>query len=325
MALQKKNGAAVATAPAGNGVNFGDLGVYTSGGGLPEGNYALEFQTCMYQAKDQQGVAKGPSRLGVMITAHSLTDGKAEPREQFYSMGSKAAESFSPDPDTGKGLVPNAGGPGGSLNKSTNWAVFLEHLYSSGLPNGIFTNDLSVLDGVHVHMANIPEPEERKGFQSKLDEVEAEPRKNKTIAVITEILEGGAPWEGGGGIPVKGAPVNGSGRAPAKSAPAAKAASAPKAATAKPTPPPAQATELSEEDLMQAALEGAASVFEKNTDGCMTLVLRTGTYQHVNKAYGEEVGTAVIDTFFGNDDAINSVVGQLGYTVSGKKVVAASA
>ena len=71
-------------------VNIGDLGTFVAGGGLPEGQYALEFEVQNYQAKKADGSTAGPSRLGVMVTAHSLTDPSAEPRNQFYSMGTKA-------------------------------------------------------------------------------------------------------------------------------------------------------------------------------------------------------------------------------------------
>lgn len=304
-------------------VNFGDLGFYVHGGGLPEGNYALEFQVQMYQAKKQSGETAGPSRLGVMMTAYSLTNPAAEPRTQFYSMGSKAHESFAPNPDTGKGLVPVAGGSGAStLNMSTNWAFFLKSMYDCGLPQGVFTNDLTVLDGVHAHVHNVPEPEERKGFvQSKTSEVESEPRKNQTIAIVSEILENGSPWEGGGGIPEKevtaAAPKPAANmKAPAKTAPKIAPKVAPKA------PPAPPSGEMSEEELMDAAVQGVTSVLEKNPDGCGKLVLRTGTFKAIQASAGDDAAQAVLDTFFGSDEALNSVLSQLGYTVSGAKIVA---
>jgi hypothetical protein len=95
-------------APPVEGVNFGQLAQYAGGFTLPEGDYALEFNVIMHQATDKNGVAKGDARLGVMIDAHPLAGG--EVFQQFMSMGSKAAQSFAPNPDTGKGVVAIPGG-----------------------------------------------------------------------------------------------------------------------------------------------------------------------------------------------------------------------
>src|SRR5512140_2727496 len=123
MAVKQQQVAAI------GGVNFGDLGMYVAGGGLPEGDYALEFGVQMYQAENQQGVKQGPPRLGVMVIAHSLTDPAARgenAKHQFYSMGSNADKTFAPNPETGKGLVLVPGAAGSTLNNSTNWSLFLK-------------------------------------------------------------------------------------------------------------------------------------------------------------------------------------------------------
>jgi hypothetical protein len=97
-------------------------------------------------------------------------------------------------------------------------------MYDCGLPEGIFTNDLSVLDGIHVHTQNILEPEDRKGFGSQTGEV-AEERRSGLVPVVTEIKEDGKPWEGTGGIPEAAAtpaPVKAGPKAVVKPAVAAK-------------------------------------------------------------------------------------------------------
>lgn len=315
MALVKKPLASAAPE-----INFGDYGFYVAGGGMPEGNYALEFMTQMFQATNQTtGVAKGPARLGVMVKAHPLDGG--EPRNQFYSMGSKSHESFQPNPDTGKGLVAVPDGPGASnLNNSTNWAYFLKSLYDSGMPQGIFRNDLSVLDGIHVHLHSIPEPEDRKGFQnSKTSEVDGEPRKAGTISVVSEILEGGAPWEGGGGIPDPAAA-----KAPVAKAGAVKpvAKVAPKVAAK--AAPVAVATEgLTEEELLDLATQGLTTVLEASPDGIGTLLARTGVFKAIKAAADDETASAVLAAHFATDEAMGEVAAALGYKVAGKKIVPA--
>ena len=166
MALRKTT-APVATP----GVNFGSLDMYVAGGGLPEGKYVwANLDVRMHQSTDRQtGVNKGAPRLGVMITLLPLENPVEEAmREQFYSFGSTADKSFAPNKE-GTGIVPVPGGPGTTLNNSTNWAYLLKSMYgSAGLPEGIFVNDVSTLIGTHVHMTNVPEPEERgKGFVNK--------------------------------------------------------------------------------------------------------------------------------------------------------------
>jgi hypothetical protein len=293
------------------GVAFGDLDLYTSGGGLPEGDYVWKDLTVqMYQGTDKQGVSKGPSRLGVMITLVPLDGG--EERVQFYSMGSKAHESFQPNPETGKGVIPVPGGPASTFNNSTNWALLLKSLTDSGLPKGIFTDNCSVLEGIHVHMHHIAEPAGRAGFQSQTGEAAAD-RKPGTIAVVSEIKDDGKPWEGTGGIP-EAAPAKANGNA----APVKTVAKAP----VKTAPAPAEPEEAGDDSIQAAAEAGAAVVLGKNEAGCAKLILRTGTFKAVNEAHGQEMATAVINTYFSSDAKLNELLGPLGFAVKGSQVVA---
>lgn len=329
-----------------DGINFGSLSIYVAGGGLPEGDYALEFAVRMYQATNQQGVTRGPERLGVMVTAHSLTDPNAEPRDQFYSMGRNAHLSFAPNPDTGKGLVPVPGGAGTTLNNSTNWHFFLKSLYDCGLPDGVFVNDLSVLDGVWVHITNVPEPEERKGFGGAQTGEVAEERRAGTIGVVSEILQGGAPWDGGGGFETAPAPAPAARRAaPARAGalattarpaaraaapaarPAARAAApaarpvARRAAAPPPEPEPVEG-EVSDDDIIAAAVSGIEAVLSDptNAKGISRLKLRTGAFKAISESQGDDMAQAVQEMIFVPDDQLNAVLGELGYQLKGTNI-----
>jgi len=285
------------------GVNFGGLDMYAAGGGLPEGDYQLEFGTQMYQAKKQDGTIMGDARLGVMVTCSALdgNDPESGPRTQFYSMGKNAHKSFQPNPQTGKGLVAVPGGGAHTLNNSTNWAIFLKSLYDSGLPEGIFTNDLGVLDGIKVHMQSQPEPVERKQMRGRTGEAaQEEPMGSGMIAVVTEIKDDGKPWEAAGPTQKK-VQTGLVGKIAAKAA----------------KPVPAQANEegVDEDAVRAAAVAGITAVLENEPNGTSKLKLRTGTFKAVSEAYDGDVATAVLETFFGNDEALNSVLGDLGYAV----------
>lgn len=309
MALKK-------TAPVSAGVNFGSLDMYVAGGGLPEGDYVMADLTAqMFQAKNKTtGVTKGEARLGVMITFLPMSDPTEEnKREQFYSLGGAADKSFAPNPETGKGIVPIPGGAGTTLNNQSNWAFFLKSLYDCGLPEGVFSNDLTVLEGTHVHIMNMPEPEERKGFQNRAQtgEAAAEPRQSNSIAVVSEIKDDGKPWEGTGGIP----------DGPATPAPKAAAKlGAAKVTTIKKSVAPPPADEAGDEDVQTAAINGISAVLEKSPSGIGKLLLRTGTFNAVKSAHSEDMASAVIDTFFGDDATLNSILGSVGYAIAGALV-----
>ncbi|MBU6231692.1 hypothetical protein KGP36_03405 [Patescibacteria group bacterium] len=302
---------AVKKQAAGSGFNLGDLSGYSSGGVLPEGDYVWKDLTVqMFQGTKTDGSPAGPARLGVMITMAPL--GGGEDINQFYSFGSKAHESWAPNPDTGKGIVPVPGGPGTPPNASTNWAVLVKSLQDSGLPNGVLSDDLSVLEGMWVHMANVPEPEGRKAFISKTGESAVED-KPRTIAVVSEIKDDGKPWEGTGGIP-EAAPApkvkpNGSAK------PAATATLAQRA-----TAPATPASAGTDDGVEEAALAGISTVLEKSPT-CLKLQLRTGTFKAVKEAVSQEMAQKVINTYFSSDAQLSALLEQLGSTLKGQQVV----
>lgn len=303
-------------------VNFGDMSMYTAGVMIAEGNYACTFTVQMEPETDNYK-PKVP-RIGVMLEAHSLTD-PAEVRTKFLAWGKKAHEIFAPNPDTGKGVVLRAGVQGGgTIPSQSNWGVFLKSLYDSGLPIGIFTNDLSTIDGIHVHLANIPESDERKGMKNKkalTSEVEEEPKFDgpSTTLAVTEILEGGAPWEGGGGIPEVAAKPNGK-----PSGTNGKAGAVVTKTPIKAKAAPTAAAEVSEEDIMAAAINGVTAVLEKNPNGVGKMILKMGTFKAVTASDGDALAQAV-QSFISDDAALGSVVEQLGYMVEGLKIVPAPA
>lgn len=289
-------------------INFGDLegGLYAGGFTLAEGDYVwTDLTVVMHEGFGDKKLAP---RLGVMITMVELANAKGEEKKQFYSLGSKADQSFAPDPNTGKGIVAIPGGPSATINDKTNWAVLLKSLSDSGLPRGTFTGDCSVLEGMHVHMMNVPEPAERAGFQSTTGDVQAD-RKPGQIAIVSEIKDDGKPWEGTGGLPTAGK----------------KTATKP---TTKPTlvkkkePEPEPEVEAAEvdEDIKAAALGAVAVILEKNQKGMPKASLKTGAIKAIKAEHGDDVMQVIAEMFFATDDALESLLSEVGYTVKGPMV-----
>lgn len=312
-----------AKAPAPAEINFGDLSMYVAGGAIPEGDYILmDFTVQMYQAPPNQttGKSSGPARLGVMVTMLPLGGPyeDKDQKQQFYSLGTKAHESFAPNPETGKSLVAVPGGPAHTFIDSTNWAIFLKSLRDSGLPEGIFTNDVSTLDGIWVHIASVPEPASRAGMTSNTGEAAGE-RKIGTISVVTEIKDDGKPWENGGGVP-EAAPATPAPKAGVKAAIARPAIAGKPMIRTAPTPAAAPAAPEGDEATLTAAQAGASAVLESRPTGCTKLMLRTGTFKAVKDANDADVANAVIEAYFGSDAALNGLLGDLGYKVVGSEV-----
>jgi hypothetical protein len=299
------------TPAAAAGPNFGDTSFYSGGFLLPPGKYAMEHNLVLHAFTDKNGQTKGDPRLGVMLNAFPLDGG--DPIQQFISMGSKAHLSFVPN-ETGKGLVAVPGGPG-QLNNKANWFYYLESMYNTGLPQGIFTNDLSVIDGIWVVTDNIPEPEERKGFAStgEVEQANSGPRK---MPVVTEIIDGGKPWDGGGGFPEAGKPV-----AAAASTPMARPAARP--AAARTAPVAAAPAAVDGDATYTAAVNGIAFVLSKaqNAKGMPKLMLKTGTFKAVTDAESGAMAQSVADTFFGADEtALANILDELGFSVNGVRI-----
>lgn len=301
------------------GVGFGDLGFYSSGFQLPEGDYAMEHEVRVHAYTKQDG-SRGQEMLGVLLKAYPLAGG--DPVEQFLSMGRKAMLSFMPDAETGKKLVAIPGGPSGSLAGMTNWNLYLKSLYDCGLPAGLFTNDISVLDGIWVHTQNVPEPEGRKSLGAQTGEVAQEAQRGPQMTlVVTEIKDDGKPWENGGGVPEVEA------EAPAPKAvvkPGPKAMVKPvvaKSVTKKAAPVVEEPA--GDEETLTVATEAAQVLLEKNPNGMLRLGFRTTLFSAVKKTHGDEMADAVISTFLEDEEQLNGLVGQFGYSVQGNKIAPA--
>lgn len=303
MALPKKT-----APPATSGVDFGSLdsALYSGGFQLPPGKYAMEHNIILHAPTSKTG-ERYAERLGVMLTAYPLSGG-GEPFEQFLSMGTKANLSFLPNA-TGKGLEPVPGGPG-NMPKYTNWDTYRESLYNAGLPVGIFSNDISVLDGVRVVTDLVPEPEGRKGFADQ-SEVKEERRGSGKSVVVIEILDDGKPWEGTGGLPTETAPKPAASvtRMPARTAPVA----------AKPAAAQA-AAELDEETIKTAAINGITAVLEKPqyAKGVGKLILKTQAFKAIKESEGDNVAQVVQTMIFSSDDDLGALLGEMGYTLTDK-------
>lgn len=330
MALTRRGPARTAAPAVGGGsVNFGDDGFYSGGLGLPEGDYACTFHTAMFQPTKQNGQPVGPAFLSVMLTAYPMKNGEfvGEPSEHPLGCGRQSHLSFVPSAD-GKGFDAVAGGSSIGMNDLTNWSLFRKSLRDCGLPVGILQSNLGVLDGIWVHTQNIAEPEERKALRSATGEAamaggEQQSNRPRTCPVVTEIKEGGKPWEGTGGLPEE------NGAAGSATAAMPKTAAAPVsrgAATRRIAPAPVQqqaaSSEITEEDIRQAAMQAMTDHLVKpaNNQGCTRVSLRTGTFQGVNAKYGDDMAQAVMEVVFANDDGLNAVLAELGYFVAGDSV-----
>lgn len=315
-----------AAAPVVEGVDFlsRNSPLYTGSFVLPAGDWAVWFDLILQQPKE--GGRFNNPRLGVRLSCINLDKPNPEaPVEQFLSMGSKAHESFMPSED-GKSLVPIVGGPGTLTNKS-NWNLFRDSLYNAGLDDGIMTNDFSLLDGIWLTTGQEAEPEERKGFGGSETGEVAQSGGNKgngKIPVVIAIIEGGKPWEGGGGLPAEAAaPAKPAARPGVKAAaPAAKPAPAARPASTR-APVAAPAADAGDEDAVTAAAVNAVGVIladEKYTNGVPKLILKTGVFKAVEKSDGKEMAQAVTEAYFKTDEAMVGLLDQIEYQLVGTTV-----
>lgn len=335
-------------APAANLVNFMSPDFYAGGFQLPAGYYALSFEFVLHQPTNRQtGQTTGPMGLKVAVTAYPISNaGYGEPMEpQYLSMGRKAIDSFAPNPDNPKQLVQIPDAAGATANNKTNWYLFLKSMWDCGMPQDWASNDLSKLDGMWVHTDLVDEPEERKGFGANTGESAQQEGRlgtGKTI-IVTEFLDGGKPWEGGGGLPdVQAAPPAPTPRAVAPRAPGGPAAPRvtapvapkPNGGAGRPMIPPARpvapapvvpteaemATAETDGDVPTAAINAASEALASSPGGMTKVLLKTQTFKAASKAYGEQIANAVLATYFNSDDNIGLLIGELGYVVSGANV-----
>lgn len=288
-------------------VDFGDpeSDVYSQSFDLPEGDYVWsDIDVRMWSGFNAEKSQNATPRLGVMITVVPLKQPDAEPRMVFYSMGTKAAESFAPDPDTGTGIIATGQGTG-KLPPNTNWIILIKSLLSAGLPKGIFTNDVSVFKGLHAHMALVPEPAERGSYKAATGEAPEQEEKKyaRSISIVTEILDGGKPWEG--------------------TSAARKPNGAPKPTIVKSVAKvnqPEPVAEAEDEDVKTAAMGSFAEVISKNPPNkpLTKAMFRVNVSKEVIKTYSDQdMVDAVASTYLDNEEALGALLGELGYHVAG--------
>ncbi len=161
-------------------------------------------------------------------------------------------------------------------------------------------DDLSALEGIVVHITNVPEPEERKGFRSSTSEVQIE-QKDRKIPVVMEIKS--APWMETAETPAK---------APAKPAPKLAVATPVKPkVNGKPAPPPATEPEGDNKTAIDNAV---ASFLEANPNGTKKATLRMACFRTLadNPARQD-----IMNEYFSDDEALGGVLGEIGFKVDG--------
>lgn len=319
-------------------VNFGDLEFYVSGGGglnLPPGLYAMEHEVLMFLPRKKDNTPSGtPAFLAAKLIAHPINeDGtpveEGEVHETILSMGSKAHESFQPGAD-GKSLrrVPNPKFPNALAD--TNWQLYLKSLYDCGLPRGIFSNDFTVLDGIWVRTDLQAAPAKRKEYQGRgtgaaaAQNQQGQEKKqyDDKVVVVVDILDGGKPWEGGGGIPEADAKPT----AKKSAGPAGKSKATAAAPAGKKTGKPAVAAEEEGDDeaVKTAAMDAIGTVLSKkaNKGGMKKAKLRMEVFGAIGEE-DEDMAQAVADTIFADEDQLSGVLEELGFELRGPEVVPA--
>lgn len=302
---------------------------YSGGFLVPQGYYVITDMTVMLY-RGHKG--DQPEVLGCMVSFVPLTDPKEENKKsQFYGFGSQAHKSFMPNPQHGKGIVPIPGAPATGFNESTNWNIFRKSFFDCNLPQGIVTDRVDPLEGTWVYLQHIPEPEERKSFNTNSTaEVQQTARADKKIAVIGQILDGGKPWEGTGGWPA--GPVNvGNGHAPAPVAAStlvrpATAPLMPPTPQFTPPPPPAPPAGMDTVDIQTHAMNAIADTLEKlaiaGQVAPQRLAVRNDVFNLVATKSGEQTATAVLTQVIDIPQNFETILGSLGYKTQGPLVVA---
>lgn len=310
-------------------IRFLDNDTYSGGNfDLPEGRYCMYFDFLLHAYTKQDG-SKGKEFLALHLLCHNLDQLGADPIDHYLSMGKKAMESVLPNVDDGgKSLVAIPGGSG-KLGRNSNAYIFLRSLVdAAGNPPELAdVTDLTQIDGVWVVTKNVLEPEERKSYSNRQSTGEVEEERRNTepqkIPNVVEIIEGGVPWEGTGGLPEDTAPAP----KPAKTTPVSKPQ-----APSKPAPRPVKKVEPEPEpeegdaEDMNAAVQAAITEVLSNAKfakGTTRVTLRMEAFKAIKSIAGEDGQQALATMFEDSPDTIESMLGELGYEVKAGKVVPA--
>ncbi len=281
-------------------VPFLRLDTYTTGAGLPDGDYLwVDLSVLMHTPTKKDGTVVGPPKLAVRVTMDPPNGAQTveERKDHVYGMGTKAHLAFQPDPETAKRIIPIPGAPAANIYESSNFHLLLKSLYDSGMPADYVLDDLRALEGITVHIHNIDEPAERAGFKTQNQtEVQDAPRKPNKIPVVSQIIK--APWLGNMAAPKPVAPV----------AHVSLAAPAPVALPVNGAPVVSTEPAMDDEStVVQTIITLLDAAPNKSTN---KLSLQTGAFR-ILKAHPN--CQAMMNTYFSNNDNLTALLSQLGF------------
>jgi hypothetical protein len=265
----------------------------------------------MFQPTKADGTVVGPARLSIKLDLEPPNGAQnpEEKRSQYYSLGTSAHLSFSPDPETGKRLVLVPNGPSPEYRESTNAHMLIKSLWDTGMPQDFLVDsDLTALEGIITHMRGMPEPEERKAFASSTSEVQMG-QPDRKIPVVMEVKV--APWLQLRAIIPANAAIS-------RLVPAATPA---KKVNGPATPNTAPALTVADMDLESLASETIAHVIEDaGGQGMKKMTLRTGCF----KALGDHPQKRqILDTYLDNEENLAALLNTMGFAVNGRDIVMA--
>lgn len=291
-------------------VPFLRLETYSTGGGIPDGDYLwVDLSVLMHTPTKKDGTVVGAPRLAVRVTMDPPNGAQTveERREQTYSMGTKAHLTYQPDPETAKRIIPIPGAPAASIYEGSNFNLLLKSLYDSGMPQDYAMDDLRSLEGILVHITSIDEPVERAGFRTQNQtEVQDAPKKPSKIPVVSQVIK--APWLGN---MAAAAPVP-------LTKPAVPHAVTPisnVAASVVPvngTPAPAAGQPILDEE--SAAVQAIMEILDASPGNKTSkLNLQTGAFRILKSHPGKQ---SIMNTYFANNDNLAALLSQLGYGIN---------
>lgn len=300
------------------GVPFLDMSTYSEGGGsfdIPEGDYAVQFRVT------NEKFADGSMPVGAMLTCYPLRGG--DPIAKFIKFGTGMENSWMPSED-GMSVIENPDLPEDqtrkAFSKKSNWGIFLKSLYDAAPDVPSLSDSFEPIDGLWVTIQNVPEPAERASFgQSTAEEAEKKKKFPNKIPVITAIVDGGKPWEGGGGFDFAAEKP----KAPVKTVKAQMAAVVAKAKLKVVEPEPdeeaePEADENEEADASTVASSAVAAFLAKNKAGASSAMLQTQVFSTVKKEHGPEMAQAVMAALKG--DEYEAILGMQGYKLVGTQI-----
>jgi hypothetical protein len=161
----------------------------------------------------------GKSQQPTLALHWTLVDSDGLESEQYWSAGDP--KFFVPSKD-GKEAIPV--GSRTALAGGSNFAILISSLVNAGYPADDLGSDISVFEGMQVHVARVPQPK-RSGIINRGGENERE----KTVLTVSKIINmpGEAPVKKAGAAAAKATPAAAKAGTPAAAKPAAAAKSAP--------------------------------------------------------------------------------------------------